>query len=181
MDFIIRLAEEFFKKHKRLARYRRIFAFLAAVVVFATTYELILPAITMDRQRAVQSPGVEVGVAKDQRKGIDFTEDDSLAVDTAGEDSFDAGFPEDGDYYEDNADSAGDGYVEDYSSEETGSADDWIQPEDPATGDTWNNASELMVPAPGRMKMKSAPTLRIIPGLPEMRSLTEVLRKRVKA
>ena len=114
MDFIIRLAEEFFKKHKRLARYRRIFAFLAAVVVFAPTYELILPAITMDRQRAVQSPGVEVGVAKDQRKGIDFTEDDSLAVDTAGEDSFDAGFPEDGDYYEDNADSVGDGYVEDY-------------------------------------------------------------------
>ena len=144
MDFIIRLAEEFFKKHKRLARYRRIFAFLAAVVVFATTYELILPAITMDRQRAVQSPGVEVGVAKDQRKGIDFTEDDSLAVDTAGEDSFDAGFPEDGDYYEDNADSAGDGYVEDYSSEETGSADDWTQPEDPATGDTWNNASEIV-------------------------------------
>ena len=144
MDFIIRLAEEFFKKHKRLARYRRIFAFLAAVVVFATTYELILPAITMDRQRAVQSPGVEVGVAKDQRKGIDFTEDESLAVDTAGEDSFDAGFPEDGDYYEDNADSAGDGYVEDYSSEETGSADDWIQPEDPATGDTWNNASEIV-------------------------------------
>ncbi|SDL80382.1 LPXTG-motif cell wall anchor domain-containing protein [Sarcina sp. DSM 11001] len=144
MDFIIRLAEEFFKKHKRLARYRRIFAFLAAVVVFATTYELILPAITMDRQRAVQSPGVEVGVAKDQRKGIDFMEDDSLAVDTAGEDSFDAGFPEDGGYYEDNADSAGDGYVEDYSSEETGSADDWIQPEDPATGDTWNNASEIV-------------------------------------
>ena len=144
MDFIIRLAEEFFKKHKRLARYRRIFAFLAAVVVFATTYELILPAITMDRQRAVQSPGVEVGVAKDQRKGIDFMEDESLAVDTAGEDSFDAGFPEDGDYYEDNADSAGDGYVEDYSSEETGSADDWIQPEDPATGDTWNNASEIV-------------------------------------
>ena len=26
MDFIIRLAEEFFKKHKRLARYRRSFA-----------------------------------------------------------------------------------------------------------------------------------------------------------
>lgn len=143
MDFIIRLAEEFFKKHKRLARYRRIFAFLAAVVVFATTYELILPAITMDRQRAVRSPGVEVGVAKDQRKGIDFMEDDSLAVDMAGEDSFDAGFPEDGDYYED-ADSAGDGFVDDYSSEETGSADDWIQPEDPATGDTWNNASEIV-------------------------------------
>ena len=57
MDFIIRLAEEFFKKHKRLARYRRIFAFLAAVVVFATTYELILPAITMDRQRACRRHG----------------------------------------------------------------------------------------------------------------------------
>lgn len=63
MDFIFRAAEAFLKKHKRLQRYRRVFAFLAAVVVFATTYELILPAITMDRRRAAETPGVEVGVA----------------------------------------------------------------------------------------------------------------------
>ena len=144
MDFIIRLAEEFFKKHKRLARYRRIFAFLAAVVVFATTYELILPAITMDGQRALQSPGVEVGVAKDQRKGIEFMEDDSFAVDTAGEDAFEAGFPEEGDYFEDDAGAVGDGYAEDYSLDETQPADDWMQPEDPATGDTWKNAEEIV-------------------------------------
>ena len=144
MDFIIRLAEEFFKKHKRLARYRRIFAFLAAVVVFATTYELILPAITMDRQRAFQSPGVEVGVAKDQRKGIEFAEDDSFAADSAGEDAFEAGFPEDGDFFEDDAGASGDGYAEDFSSDGTGSADDWIQSEDPGAGDTWENADEIV-------------------------------------
>lgn len=63
MDFIFRAAEAFLKKHKRLQRYRRVFAFLAAVVVFATTYELILPAITMDRRRAAETPGVEIGVA----------------------------------------------------------------------------------------------------------------------
>ena len=144
MDFIIRLAEEFFKKHKRLARYRRIFAFLAAVVVFATTYELILPAITMDRQLAFRSPGVQVGVVNDQRKGIEFTEDDSFAADSAGEDAFEAGFPEEGDFFEDDTGVAGDGYAEDFSSDGTGSADDWMQAENPGAGDTWENADEIV-------------------------------------
>ena len=39
---------------------------MAAVVVFATTYELILPAITIDRQRAAETPGMEVGVAAEE-------------------------------------------------------------------------------------------------------------------
>ncbi|MEE1163218.1 MAG: SpaA isopeptide-forming pilin-related protein [Lachnospiraceae bacterium] len=66
MDFIFRAAEKFLKDHKRLMRYRRVFAVLAAVVVFATTYELILPAITIDRQRAAETPGMEVGVAAEE-------------------------------------------------------------------------------------------------------------------
>lgn len=66
MDFIFRAAEKFLKDHKRLMRYRKVFAVLAAVVVFATTYELILPAITIDRQRAAETPGMEVGVAAEE-------------------------------------------------------------------------------------------------------------------
>ena len=74
MDFIFRAAEKFMKDHKRLMRYRRIFAILAAVVVFATTYALILPAITIDRQRAAETPGMEVGVAEEE---IEETEESS--------------------------------------------------------------------------------------------------------
>lgn len=82
MDFIFRAAEAFLKKHKRLQRYRRVFAFLAAVVVFATTYELILPAITMDRRRAAETPGVEIGVAAE---GLEETEEILETEETAEE------------------------------------------------------------------------------------------------
>ena len=75
MDFIFRAAEKFLKDHKRLMRYRRVFAVLAAVVVFATTYELILPAITIDRQRAAETPGMEVGVAAEEAVEDSETED----------------------------------------------------------------------------------------------------------
>ena len=75
MEFIFRAAEKFLKDHKRLMRYRRVFAVLAAVVVFATTYELILPAITIDRQRAAETPGMEVGVAAEEAVEESETED----------------------------------------------------------------------------------------------------------
>lgn len=67
MDFIFRAAKKYLKKHERLQRFRKVFAVLAAVVVFATTYELILPAITMDSRRAADTPGVEVGVAAEEQ------------------------------------------------------------------------------------------------------------------
>ena len=146
MDFIIRLAEEFFKKHKRLARYRRIFAFLAAVVVFATTYELILPAITMDRQRAVQSPGVEVGVAEDRLKGIDFLDDGSLSVDMTGEEAFEAGLSGEEEYFDEDPGIVDEGYSDDSAFEGTDQGSDGIQPGDPAVGDVSQNAEEI---APG--------------------------------
>ena len=92
MDFIIRLAEEFLKKHKRLARYRRVFALLAAVVVFATTYELILPAITMDRKRAAATPGVEVGVASESFGDLE-TSGDPFGESSVSEGTMGAEFP----------------------------------------------------------------------------------------
>jgi len=89
MDFIFRLAEEFLKKHKRLNRYRRVFAVIAAVVVFATTYELILPAITMDKRRAADTPGVEVGVAADsfEEEAAENESGESVEEENAGEES----------------------------------------------------------------------------------------------
>lgn len=96
MDLIFRLAEEFLKKHKRLARYRRVFALLAAVVVFATTYELILPAITMDKKRALAEPGVEVGVASDRLGGLEAS-DDLFGESTVSQEALGAEFPAEAD------------------------------------------------------------------------------------
>ena len=43
----------------RRKRYRKIVTSLAAVVVFATTYALVLPAMTLDDQKAEETPGIE--------------------------------------------------------------------------------------------------------------------------
>lgn len=47
------------KLRKRRLR-RRVVSILTAVVVFLTTYALVLPAITMDTETAVQEPGIEI-------------------------------------------------------------------------------------------------------------------------
>lgn len=53
-----------FFRGKRLAqfqsKYKKIASFIAIVVVFATTYALILPAITLDSNRASQEAGIEI-------------------------------------------------------------------------------------------------------------------------
>ncbi|MGN0517632.1 MAG: hypothetical protein ACI4II_02780, partial [Acutalibacteraceae bacterium] len=45
---VIQQVDEYTKKHKRKKRWKNIVTCLAAIVVFCTTYALILPAITMD-------------------------------------------------------------------------------------------------------------------------------------
>lgn len=42
--------EKYTRAHRRRQRWRKIVTFLAAIVVFCTTYALILPAITMEKQ-----------------------------------------------------------------------------------------------------------------------------------
>jgi len=61
-------------------RWRRIFAVLAAVVVFVTTYELILPAITMDKRKAAEAPGVEIRTMDESLEEEGYP-DDSLEQD----------------------------------------------------------------------------------------------------
>lgn len=45
---------------------RSVIVVLAAVVVFVTTYMLILPALTLDRDTAVQQGGIDVPSAFDE-------------------------------------------------------------------------------------------------------------------
>lgn len=45
-------------KHS-LKRHRKLVTCLAAVVVFAVTYSLVLPAVTLDEQKAEETPGIE--------------------------------------------------------------------------------------------------------------------------
>ena len=58
MDFLWKKAAEFLSNRRKDTRWRKTVTCLAAVVVFVTTYALILPAITMDDETAEQEPGV---------------------------------------------------------------------------------------------------------------------------
>lgn len=60
MNFIGRMAEQFKKFHQRMRRWRRVVTAMAAVVVFITTYALILPAITLDDNSASDQEGLSL-------------------------------------------------------------------------------------------------------------------------
>ena len=64
MDFFNRLAERFIRANKRLKKWQRAVSLLAAVVVFVTTYALVLPAITLDKETASTQAGIEVAASE---------------------------------------------------------------------------------------------------------------------
>ena len=66
MQFLQRLIENFIKEHVRRKRLYRVVSVLACIVVFVTTYAMILPAITLDRETAEEQPGIEVEAAGEE-------------------------------------------------------------------------------------------------------------------
>ncbi|MDO4623346.1 MAG: LPXTG cell wall anchor domain-containing protein [Eubacteriales bacterium] len=69
------------RKKRKLYR-KRILTALAILVVFVTTYALIIPAITIDDEAAKAEPGLEVGQLAEQDEavdGADVTADDVAA------------------------------------------------------------------------------------------------------
>ena len=60
MDFFNKLAEQFLIANRRLKKWQRVVSALAAVVVFVTTYAMVLPAITLDKETASTQAGVEI-------------------------------------------------------------------------------------------------------------------------
>ena len=65
MQFLQRLIENFIKEHVKRKRLYRVVSVLACIVVFVTTYAMILPAITLDRATAAEQPGIETQVGND--------------------------------------------------------------------------------------------------------------------
>ena len=66
MDFINRFAEQFFKANRRLKRWQRVVSLLAAFVVFVTTYAMVLPAITLDKETASAQSGLEIAASENE-------------------------------------------------------------------------------------------------------------------
>jgi len=66
MNFIDKMVERFIKLNRRMKRWQRVVSVMAAVVVFATTYALILPAITLDSETASTQAGIEVAASENE-------------------------------------------------------------------------------------------------------------------
>ena len=49
---------DYLKKKKNRETRKKIISVISAIVVFVTTYALILPAITLDASKAGQEPGI---------------------------------------------------------------------------------------------------------------------------
>ena len=72
MNFFNKMAEKFLTANRRLKKWQRVVSVLAAVVVFVTTYALVLPAITLDKETASTQAGMEIA-ASEQEPGSDGT------------------------------------------------------------------------------------------------------------
>ena len=99
MSRLIELIKEVLLKHGRLARYRKILSVMMAVVVFCTTYALILPAITLDIDGALAESGLvlEEAAEESEPEVEDIPEEEDAAEEEASaeEGSADASEPED--------------------------------------------------------------------------------------
>ena len=65
MKLIDKMVEYFTRLNKKMKRWQRAVSVLSAVVVFVTTYALILPAITLDVDTASTQAGIEVAGANE--------------------------------------------------------------------------------------------------------------------
>ena len=64
MDFFNKLAEQFIRVNRRMKKWQRVVSALSAVVVFVTTYALVLPAITLDKETADAQAGIEIAASE---------------------------------------------------------------------------------------------------------------------
>ena len=65
MHFLDRMIEQFIRAKRKLKRWQKAVSVMAAVVVFVTTYALILPAITLDKDTASGQSGIEIATSED--------------------------------------------------------------------------------------------------------------------
>ena len=58
MEWLKKIIQFYLNNHKKLARWRKLVSLMAAIVVFVTTYALILPAITIDKKSSTPAKGM---------------------------------------------------------------------------------------------------------------------------
>ena len=84
MNFIDKMVDRFMKINRRMKRWRRVVSVMAAVVVFVTTYMLILPAITLDSDTASTQAGMEIESSENETQNEE-TVIDSKPLENQGE------------------------------------------------------------------------------------------------
>ena len=63
MNLIDKMIEKFIKLNRKMRQYRRFISVLSAIVVFVTTYAMILPAVTLDSRTASMQNGIKVAAS----------------------------------------------------------------------------------------------------------------------
>ena len=99
MKLIDKMVEYFTRLNKKMKRWQRVVSVLSAIVVFVTTYALILPAITLDVDTASTQAGIEVaGENEPDAAGTVFEsteeEEPEVTEDVADTDSSEEAVPE---------------------------------------------------------------------------------------
>ena len=90
MQFLQRLIEIILQKHRQMKRLYRVIFVLSCVVVFITTYALILPAITIDRDAANRMTGMKVADERSRERKWSLTgsgPEESASGETVSEES----------------------------------------------------------------------------------------------
>ena len=81
MDFLLQKIEQILQHQKRWKKWQKVVASLACVVVFITTYALILPAITMDREEAQSQGGIFWKESREAEETIASADEQGTAQD----------------------------------------------------------------------------------------------------
>ena len=76
MEWLFKKAEEFLRRHKFIRRWRKVLAVMMAMVVFMSTYAMVLPAITLET-----GEGAEIGLFADT-SGDESVPDGSTVTDS---------------------------------------------------------------------------------------------------
>ena len=76
MEWLFKKAEEFLRRHKFIRRWRKVLAVMMAMVVFMSTYAMVLPAITLET-----GEGAEIGLFADS-SGDESVPDGSTVTDS---------------------------------------------------------------------------------------------------
>ena len=58
VEWLKKIVQYYLENHRKLSRWKKVVSIMAALVVFVTTYALILPAITVDKESSTPDKGI---------------------------------------------------------------------------------------------------------------------------